>query len=150
LVDDEFKQIWEQIEKARTNGTLDESDKGKDEDTLRTEYRTIAERRIRLGLFLAEIGAVNAITVTEQEIDRAIAARVRQFRGQEREMFELYRKYPQLIDSIRAPLMEEKVVDFILELATVTDQVVPLEELLKEDDAEAAAPAPASGAPALA
>jgi trigger factor len=149
LVDDEFKQIWEQFEKARAEGRQDKEDKEKDDDTLRADYRTVAERRVRLGLLLSEIGSVNAITVTEQELDRAIAARVRQYSGQERQMFELYRKYPELSNSIRAPLLEDKVVDFILELATVTDQVVPLEALLKEDDAEDVPTAATPDAPAL-
>ena len=72
IADQEFDQIWQQFEKARADGTQDEEDKAKDDDTLRAEYRAIAERRVRLGLLLAEIGRVNAITVTEQEVDRAL------------------------------------------------------------------------------
>ncbi len=132
MVDDEFAQIWQQFEKARQEGTQDEEDKGKDDDTLKAEYRAIAERRVRLGLLLAEIGAVNAISVSQQELDRALYQRAMQFRGQEMQMLELFRKYPALTDSVRAPLLEDKVVDFVLELAAVTDQIVSPEELEKQ------------------
>ena len=74
-VDQEFEQIWQQLEAAREAGTLDEEDKAKDDDTLKAEYRAIAERRVRLGLLLAEIGRINTITVSEQEVDRAMWAR---------------------------------------------------------------------------
>jgi len=131
MVDEEFNQIWQQIERAKEAGTLDESDKGKDDDTLKAEYRTIAERRVRLGLLLAEIGQLNAITVTEQELERAMWQQAMQFRGQEMQMLEMFRKYPMLTNSVRAPLLEDKVVDYVLELASITDEVVPLEELEK-------------------
>jgi trigger factor len=119
MVEDEFKQIWQRLEQARKNGTEDAEDKGKDDDTLTAEYHPIAERRVRLGLLLSEIARVNAITVTEQELDRALYSRAMQFQGQEMQMLELFRKYPQLTDSVRGPLMEDKVVDFVLELANV-------------------------------
>jgi trigger factor len=131
MLDEEFNQIWQQLEKAKEAGTLDESDKGKDDETLKSEYRAIAERRVRLGLLLAEIGSVNSITVTEQEMDRAMWQQAMQFRGQEMQMLEMFRKYPMLANSIRAPLMEDKVVDYVLELATVTDEVVSPDELSK-------------------
>jgi trigger factor len=132
IVAQEFEQIWQQLEQARKAGTQDEEDKGKDDDTLRAEYGAIAERRVRLGLLLAEIGRVNAITVSEQELDRALYQRAMQYQGQEMQMLEFFRKYPQLTNSIRGPLLEDKVVDFVLELAKVTDSVVPPEELMKE------------------
>ncbi|HEX2942411.1 MAG TPA: trigger factor [Rhodopila sp.] len=139
IVDQEFDQIWQQLESARKAGTEDEEDKGKDEDTLRTEYRAIAERRVRLGLLLAEIGRINNINVSEQELDRALYQRAMQFPGQEMQMLEFFRKYPQLSNSVRGPLLEDKVVDFVLELAKVTDVVVTPEELSKEPEkAEAA------------
>jgi trigger factor len=134
MVEDEFKQIWSQLEQARKAGTEDAEDKGKDDETLTAEYRPIAERRVRLGLLLAEIARLNSITVTDQELDRAFYSRAMQFPGQEMQMLELYRKYPQFGNSVRAPLMEDKVVDFVLELANVTDRVVPPEELAKELD----------------
>jgi trigger factor len=136
IVDQEFNQIWQQLENARKAGTEDEEDKGKDEETLRADYRRIAERRVRLGLLLAEIGRMNNITVTQQELDRATYQRAMQFPGQEMQMLELFRKYPQLSNSIRGPLLEDKVVDFVLELASVTDQTVTPEELTKDDEAQ--------------
>jgi trigger factor len=135
----EFDQIWQQLEQARKAGTTDEEDKDKDEETLRTEYQAIAERRVRLGLLLAEIGRVNNIVVSEQELDRALYQRAMQYQGQEQQMYEFFRKYPQLTNSVRGPLLEDKVVDFVLELAKVTDTIVSPEELLKEPNAEAPA-----------
>ena len=134
ISDQEFNQIWQQFEAARTAGTQDEEDKGKDDDTLKAEYRTIAERRVRLGLLLAEIGRINAITVTDQELDRAMYQRAMQYPGQEMQMLEFMRKYPQFSNTIRGPLLEDKVVDFVLELAKVTDSVVTPEELVKEPE----------------
>ena len=139
IADQEFEQIWQQFETARKAGTQDEADKTKDEDTLRADYRAIAERRVRLGLLLAEIGRVNNITVSTQEVDRALFQRARQYPGQEAQMLELMRKYPQFTDSVRGPLMEDKVVDFVLELAKVTDVVVSPEELVKDEPDESQA-----------
>jgi trigger factor len=134
IADQEFNQIWQQFEAARKAGTEDAEDKSKDDDTLKAEYRAIAERRVRLGLLLAEIGRVNNITVSEQELDRALYQRAMQFQGQEMQMLELLRKYPQATDSVRGPLLEDKVVDFVLELAKITDTVVSPEELAKEPE----------------
>jgi trigger factor len=139
IADQEFEQIWQQFEAAQKAGTQDEEDKGKDEDTLKAEYRAIAERRVRLGLLLAEIGRVNNITISEQELDRALYQRAMQYKGQEMQMLEFFRKYPQLTDTVRGPLLEDKVVDFVLELAKVTDTLVTPEELAKEPETVAAA-----------
>lgn len=132
MVTQEFDQIWQQFEKARKGGTQDAEDKDKDEDTLKAEYSTIAERRVRLGLLLAEIARVNNITVSELELDRALYQRAMQYPGQETQMLEFFRKYPQLTNSVRGPLLEDKVVDFVLELTKVLDTVVSSEELMKE------------------
>jgi len=142
IADQEFEGIWQQFERARKDGTQDEADKTKDDDTLRAEYRTIAERRVRLGLLLAEIGRVNAITVSEQEFERALYQRAMQYPGQEMQMMEFYRKYPQLTNSVRGPLLEDKVIDFVLELAKVNEVIVTPEELVKDPDE----PAPATDA----
>lgn len=142
MVEGEFKGIWERLEADLKAGTLDDDDKGKDEETLRREYRAIAERRVKLGLLMAEIGRVNAITVAENELKRAMQAQAMRFPGQEKQVFEFFAKNPQAMEGLRAPIFEEKVVDFILELATVTERKVAPEEL-------AADPA-ADGAPATA
>ncbi|MDR3536144.1 MAG: trigger factor [Acetobacteraceae bacterium] len=132
MVEQEFAQIWQRLESDRAAGKLDEDDKDKDEDTLKAEYRAIAERRVRLGLLLAEIGRVNAITVSPDELSRAMRAEASRYPGQEAQMMELFRKYPAAADSLRGPIFEDKVVDFILELAKVTDETVTPEQLAEE------------------
>jgi len=137
MAEQEFSQIWERLEASRKAGELDEDDKGKDEETLRTEYRAIADRRVRLGLLLAEIARLNSLTVNELELARAVRQEASRDPGQEEQMMELFRKYPALTDNLRAPILEDKVVDFILELAQVTDEIVSIEDLLKEPEAPA-------------
>ena len=110
-----------------------------DEDTTeekaKEEYRGIAERRVRLGLVIAEIGERNNIKVTDEEVSRGVMERARQVPGQEQEVWDYYRNNPDALASLRAPIFEDKVVDFILELAKVTDKTVSREELYKEDEA---------------
>jgi trigger factor len=136
LVDDEFNSIWATIEAdlKRQNRTF--ADEGTTEEKAREEYRAIAERRVRLGLVLAEIGEKNNIKVTDDELSRAVMERARQIPGREQEVWDYYRKNPQAMAGIRAPIYEEKVVNFIIELAKVTDKTVSKEELLKEDEDE--------------
>ena len=110
------------------------ADEGTTEEKAREEYHAIAERRVRLGLVLAEIGERNAIQVTDEELSRDIVERTRQFPGREQEVWDFYRKNPSALASVRAPLFEEKVVDFILELANVSEKRVPREELFQEDE----------------
>ena len=138
LVEDEFNSIWATIEGdlKRQNRTF--ADEGTTEEKAREEYRAIAERRVRLGLLLAEIGDKNSIKVSDEEIQRAIVERARQIPGREQEVWDYYRKNPQAVAGIRAPIYEEKVVDFLLELAKVTDKTVTKEELFKEDEEETA------------
>ena len=140
MVDAEFAQIWQRIEADRTKGEADAEDAGKDDDTLRSEYRAIAERRVRLGLLLSEIGRVNTITVGQDEMTRAMAREAQRYPGQEQMVVEFFRKNPQAAESLRGPLFEEKVVDYVLELAKVTDRMVSPEELAKEAGAESQAP----------
>ena len=111
------------------------ADENTTEEKAREEYQKIAERRVRLGLVLAEIGEKNSITVTDEELNRALVEQARQFPGQEERVWEYYRKNPQAVAGLRAPIYEEKVVDFLLELAKVTDKKVSREELFKEDEA---------------
>jgi trigger factor len=138
LVDDEFNSIWTTIESdlKRQNRTF--ADEGTTEEKAREEYRAIAERRVRLGLLLAEIGEKNAIKVSDEEISRAIVERARQVPGREQEVWDYYRKNPQAMAGIRAPIYEEKVIDFLLELAKVTDKSVSKDELFKDDEEAAA------------
>ena len=136
MVDSEFDQIWGQVQQARESGKVDPDDADKSEDELKAEYRVIAERRVRLGLVLAEIGRENDITVAPEDIQRAIAERARQFPGQEAQVFQFYQQNPQALAEVRAPLFEEKVIDFVVELAQVEEKTVSKEELFKEPDAD--------------
>jgi trigger factor len=110
------------------------ADEDTTEEAAREEYRKIAQRRVRLGLVLSKIGEENKIQVTEQELQRALVERARQFPGQERQVFEFYRKDPSALASLQAPVFEEKVVDHLLTQVTVTDRTVSKDELFKEDD----------------
>jgi trigger factor len=129
MVEAEFAQIWQRIEADLKADRLDEDDKGKDEETLKAEYRAISERRIRLGLLLSEIGRTNNITVSADELSRAMRQEAARYPGQEQQVMEFFRKNPQAADNLRSPIFEEKVVDFMLELAKVTDRSVPPDEL---------------------
>jgi trigger factor len=139
LVEDEFNNVWKTVLSDLESQNKTFADEGTTEDKAREEYRGIADRRVRLGLVLAEIGEKNNIKVTDEELARAAAERARQFPGQEQQVWEYYRKNPQALATMRAPIYEEKVVDFLLELATVTDKSVSREELFKADDEEASA-----------
>ncbi len=141
MVDAEFEQIWQRVEADRKSGQMDDDDKDKDEATLRADYRAIAERRVRLGLLLAEIGRAANVTVGQDELMRAMRAEAMRYPGQEQKVLEFFRKNPQAADSLRAPLFEEKVVDHVLGQAQVTEQTVTPEELARDPAAPAAAEA---------
>lgn len=139
MADDEFEQIWKQIEQAKEEDKLDEEDKAKSDDEMRASYRDIAERRVRLGLLLSHVGESNDLTVTQEEVNRAIMEQARQMPGQEQMVIDFYRDNPQASASLQAPIFEDKVVDFILELADVTEREMSPDELNKEVEAETAA-----------
>ena len=139
LVEEEFKNIWQAILDDLKSQNRTFADEGTTEEKAQEEYRGIADRRVRLGLVLAEIGDKNNIKVADEEIARAVAERTRQFPGREQEIWEYYRKTPAALAQVRAPIFEDKVVDFILELAQVTDKPVTREELFKDDEAESPA-----------
>lgn len=135
MVDAEFAQIWQRIEADRAADKLDDDDKAKDEEVLRSEYRAIAERRVRLGLLLAEIGRTNSLTVGADEMTRAMRNEASRYPGQEQQVMEFFRTNQQAAESLRGPLYEDKVVDYVLELATVEDVTVTPEELVAEPPA---------------
>ena len=139
LAEEEFKNVWNAVDSDLKAQGRSFEDEGTTEEKAREEYRGIAERRVRLGLVLAEIGERNKIAVTDEEITRAIVERARQVPGREQEVWEFYQKNPGALASIRAPIFEEKVVDFLLELATVSEKQVSREELLKDDEDEKSA-----------
>ncbi len=140
LVDNEFAQIWARLEADRKAGKLDEEDKAKDEDTLRADYRAIAERRVRLGLLLAEVGRLNNIGVTPEELTRAMRAEAANYPGQEKQLMEFFRGNPRAVDSLRGPIFEEKAVDLVIGRATITDQSATPEELARDPEETPAAP----------
>ncbi|HRD76543.1 MAG TPA: trigger factor [Hyphomicrobiaceae bacterium] len=131
LVDSEFDGIWKEVtgNLERTKRTL--ADEGKTEESARAEYRKIAERRVRLGLLVGEIGDRHKIEVTEEELKAALVGQARRFPGRTRELMEFYQKNPGALAHLRAPIFEDKVVDFVLGKATVSDRKVSSEELLQ-------------------
>ena len=132
LVDAEFAEIWRQVEMERQLGQLDAEDAAKDEVTLREEYRNIADRRVRLGLLVAEIGRASNIQVAEPDLRRAMINEMQRFPGQEKMIIDFYQKNPHAMDRLRGPIFEDKVVDHVLGQANVTDEEVTLESLFAE------------------
>ncbi|MFA7430553.1 MAG: trigger factor [Rhodospirillaceae bacterium] len=134
MVDLEFDAIWKQVEEAKAKDDLDEEDKGKSDDELRDEYRSLAERRVRLGLLLADVGQKASIQVSQEDLNRAIMQEAMRYSGQEQAVFQFFQNNPQAQNQLRAPIYEDKVVDYILELAKVTDKDVSPEELAAEPE----------------
>jgi len=134
MVDAEFEGIWAQVSADKDAGQLPEEDAKKSEDELKAEYRKIAERRVRLGLVLAEIGRANNVGVSDQELSNAIMAEARNYPGQEKMVLDFYRQNPNAAAQLRAPIYEEKVVDLIVSVAEVKDEAISKEELMKEED----------------
>ena len=144
LVDQEFESIWRQVQGDLERSGKSFADEGTTEEAARADYRRIAERRVRLGLLLAEVGRKNDIRVSDEEVQRALVERVRQFPGQEQAVWDFYRKNPAALAELRAPIFEDKVVDYVLELADVRERTVPREALFadpEDENTEAAAQA---------
>jgi trigger factor len=136
LIEQEFTNVWNTVlaDLKAQNRTFEQE--GTTEEKAREEYRAIADRRVRLGLVLAEIGDKNNIKVNDDEVARAVMDRARQYPGREREVWDYYQKNYNALASVRAPIFEEKVVDFIVELADVVEKKVSKDELFKEDENE--------------
>ena len=134
MVEAEFGNIWQQVQAEKEAGQLDEDDAKKTDKQLEKDYRKIAERRVRLGLVLAEMGQKQEIQISNEELQQAMIAEARQYPGQEQQVIEFYQKNPQAIAQLRAPIYEEKVVDLIIEKAKVTDKKVTKEVLFEEDE----------------
>ena len=139
MVDIEFDAIWRQMEQVMKSGQLDPEDAGKSEDELKAEYRAIAERRVRLGLLLSDIGQKNNIQVSQDDLNGALRQEMMRYPGQEQAVFEYFQKNAQAVESLRAPIFEEKVVDFIFTQAKITDETVTVEELMRDPDEDAPA-----------
>jgi trigger factor len=139
LVDEEFNLMWNSIKAEMESSGKTFADEDTTEEAAREEYRKIADRRVRLGLVLSEIGEKNKITVTDDEVSRAVIERARQMPGREKEVWDYYRNNANALAQLRAPIYEDKVVDFILELANVTEKKVTREDLYRDDEAETSA-----------
>lgn len=137
LVEQEFNAVWSQVQADMKSNGRTFADEDTTEEQAKADYRKIAERRVRLGLVLAQIGEKSDIKITDDEVTQALIERVRQYPGQERQVWEFYQKNPQALAEIRAPLFEEKVVDQILSQVKVTEEKVSKEALFSDDDTDA-------------
>lgn len=136
LVEQEFEVIWRQILADLEKAGRSFEDEETTEEEAKEEYKVIAERRVRLGLVLSEVGKAGDIKISDEEVNQALMERAREFPGQEKQVFEYYTKQAGAINEIRAPIYEQKVVDYIIELAEVTETKVSAEELMKDPDEE--------------
>lgn len=134
LLDQEYEGIWGEVKKQLDGPQGETVREGKTDEELQADYRKVAERRVRLGLLLAEVGRANNISVSQDDLTRAVKAEVARYPGQEQQVFEFYQKNPGALARLQAPILEDKVVDFILELAKVSTKTVTPEELLKDPD----------------
>jgi len=133
MVDMEFDAIWKQFESAKARGQLDEDEKKAKEEDLKKEYKDIAIRRVKLGLLLAEIANQNKITLDASDVQKAVAAEAARYPGQEKQVYDFYQKNPRAMGALRAPLFEEKVVDFVAGKIQTTEKKMTPEELYAFD-----------------
>ncbi len=134
ILDGEFDAIWQQVMDAKERDALDEDDKAKSEEELKERYREIASRRVRLGLLISEVGQSNNITVTQDDLNKAMQAEAARLPGHEARVFEYYQNNPEAMQELQAPIFEDKVVDFIVEMATVTEVETTVEELSRDPE----------------
>jgi trigger factor len=134
IVESEFDGIWKQVLDAKERDALDPDDIDKSEDELKASYREIAERRVRLGLLLTDVGRTNNISVTQDDVNRAIHTEASRFPGQEARVIEYFQKDPNALQELQAPIFEDKVVDFVIEMAKINEQEVSVEELMADPD----------------
>jgi len=134
LVDQEFEGIWKQVEAEQKQTGKSFADEGTTEEDARADYRRIAERRVRLGLLLAEVGEKAEVKVDDNEVTQALVQRARAFPGQEQQVWDHYRKNPQALAELRAPIFEDKVVDHIIAQAKVSERKVDKDELFRMEE----------------
>jgi trigger factor len=134
LVEAEFKEIWRQVEQEKADGRGDPEDSAKDTATLQSEYREIADRRVRLGLLVAEIGRANGVTVSDQDLQRAMFNEAMKYRDQAMQVLEFFKKNPQALERFRGPIFEDKVVDYLLENITQEEVAVTADELAADPE----------------
>jgi trigger factor len=137
MVEQEFNNIWTQMNSELERAGKTFKDEGTTEAKAKKEYQTLAERRVRLGLVLAEIGEKSDVQVTDDEMQAAVYQQIQQYPGQEEQVLNYFKENPDAVAGLRAPLYEDKVIDFIIEKAEVKDKAVSKEELMKEDEPEA-------------
>lgn len=135
MVEAEFDSVWKQVENDIKLDRLDEEDKGKPEDELKAEYRKICERRVRLGLVLSEVGSTSNIEVTNEELRTALTREAQRYPGQEQQVIKFYQENPQALESLRAPILEDKAVDVILGVAKTSETEISVEALQNEFNA---------------
>jgi trigger factor len=150
MVEIEFNSIWQQHEAEKAYSAQNAAAAGgdetpaeapppaEDEEKLKAEYQGLAERRVRLGLLLAEVGRSANITVTQDELNQALIREAQRFPGSERRVLDYYRQNPEAAGNLRAPIFEEKVVDYIVELAKPEERKVSPQELLALSEADEA------------
>ena len=132
LVNYEFENIWAKFNDDKSKGLIDKSDKNKKEDELKKEYKSIAERRVKVGLVLAKIGEDNKITVTDDDIKKAIEEEILRQPNAKEQIIKFYTENSQALASLKAPIFEEKVVDYILGNINIEEKQITREELLKK------------------
>jgi len=138
LFDQEYQNLWQTAQNEMQQQGKTFADENTTEEAEQAEYKKIANRRVRLGLLLDEIARRNDLTVTDDETTRAVVEHVRQYPGREQELWDMFRKNPEALASIRAPILENKVTDFLFALGKVTDKKVTRDELYRDDDDKAA------------
>jgi trigger factor len=134
ILEPEFETIWKQVEEAKERDNLDEVDKSKSEEELKEQYRDIARRRVRLGLLIAEVGRINNIIVSQDDLNKAMHTEAARLPGQEARVLEYFQKTPEAVQQLHGPIFEDKVVDFIFEMANVTEVKTTLEQLSQVPD----------------
>lgn len=134
LVEEEFKSIEAQYKRAKELNQLDEHEKNTPEEELMKEYKQIAVRRVKLGLLLSEVGAEAKVTVTADDLNKAIMNEAKKYPGQEKTVFDFYLKNAKAVEALRAPVFEEKIIDFVLGKAKVEEKIVSVEELYSFDE----------------
>ena len=131
IVEQEFDEIWKSVKQSKEEGKLEDEDANKSDKELEKEYKEIALRRVRLGLLLTEIASELKVEVTQDDINRAVMSEAQRYPGQEMKVFEYYQKNPQVLEQLRAPILEEKVIDMIPEKADTKEKLMDLKDIEK-------------------
>ena len=134
VLEEDFNEIWQRLEDAKKNGNLDEDDKALSEQELRKRYKKISERRVKLGVLLQHIAKEQKITVSEQELSQGIMQYSSQYPGQEKQIMEYLKKNPTSVESIRGPILEQKIIDSISSMANLSKKSINDEQYKKLEE----------------